>query len=104
MPLNEIRTALQIADLKTFLRRIKLNILKLVSILWLSENPYFILADLTICKVSKRIGSKRGRPKKDEQLEKGYLVRTEVQKNEGIIANERSILGRLVLASNDWTL
>jgi len=71
---------------------------------WLSENPHFILSDLTICEVSKRIGSKRGRPKKDEQLDKGYLIKAEVQQNEEIIANERSRLGRFVLASNDKTL
>ena len=71
---------------------------------WLSENPHFVLMDMNICEVSKRIGSKRGRPKKDECLEKGYLIKAEVQKNEKIIANERSRLGRFVLASNDTTL
>ena len=59
---------------------------------------------MSICEISKRIGSKRGRPKKDEQLEKGYLIEGEVQRNEAMIANERSILGRFVLASNDKTL
>ena len=53
---------------------------------------------------AKRIGSKRGRPKKDELLEKGYLVEAEVERNEEIIANERARLGRFVLASNDKTL
>lgn len=60
--------------------------------------------DLTICEVSKRIGSKRDCLKKDEQLEKGYLIKAEVKKNEGIIANEKTRQGRFVLASNDKTL
>ena len=71
---------------------------------WISENPHFTLTGLSICEISKRIDSKRGRPKKDEQLEKGYLIEGEVQRNEATIANERSRLGRFVLASNDKTL
>jgi transposase len=71
---------------------------------WISENPHFILKSLSICVISKRIGSKRGRPKKDEPLEKGYLIEAEVERNEEIIANERARLGRFVLASNDKTL
>ena len=60
--------------------------------------------ELNICVISKRIGSKRGRPKKDEPLENGYLIEAEVERNEEIIANERARLGRFVLASNDKTL
>jgi transposase len=71
---------------------------------WISENPHFVLKSLSICVISKRIGSKRGRPKKDEPLENGYLIEAEVQRNEEIIANERARLGRFVLASNDKTL
>jgi transposase len=50
------------------------------------------------------IGSKRGRPKEDEPLEKGHLIEAEVERNEEIIVNERERLGRFVLASNDRTL
>ena len=53
---------------------------------------------------SKRKGSKKGRPKKDEELEKGYRVETEVVLNEESIANERTRLGRFILASNDKAL
>ena len=63
-----------------------------------------MLRNIKISLVSKRIGAKRGRPKKNETLERGYLVEAEVEKNEEIIASERDRLGRFVLASNDKTL
>lgn len=71
---------------------------------WLSENPHFLLQNLFINAFCKRKGSKRGRPKKGEELEKGYLVEAEVERNEETIASERARLGRFVLASNDMTL
>jgi transposase len=71
---------------------------------WLSENPHFILQNLKINAFCKRKGSKIGRPKKDEDLEKGYRVEAEVERNEENIANERARLGRFILASNDNAL
>ena len=71
---------------------------------WMSENPHFLLKNVTTCTISRRIGAKRGRPKKGESLEMGYLVEAEVERNEEIIAGERSRLGRFVLASNDKTI
>jgi len=71
---------------------------------WLAEHPHFMLRNVRTSAISRRIGAKRGRPKKDESLERGYLVEAEVDINEGIIASERSRLGRFVLASNDKTL
>lgn len=68
---------------------------------WISENPHFVLKNIMIGIISRRIGGKRGRPKKGESLEKGYLVEADVDRNEETIANERSRLGRFVLASND---
>lgn len=71
---------------------------------WKSDNPRFMLKDVSTCLISRRIDAKRGRPKKGELLEKGYLVEAEVDLNEEIIASERARLGRFVLASNDRTL
>lgn len=71
---------------------------------WMSENPHYILNNLDISVISRRPNRKRGRPKKDEMLESGYLVEAEVGKNELVIANERARLGRFVLASNDKNL
>jgi transposase len=71
---------------------------------WMSENSHFLLKNVTTCTISRRIGAKRGRPKKGESLEMGYLVEAEVERNEEIIAGERSRLGRFVLASNDKTI
>jgi transposase len=71
---------------------------------WRSDHPYFVLRNVKTSMIFRRIGAKRGRPKKDEPLERGYLIEAEVDKNEEIIANERARLGRFVLASNDRTL
>jgi transposase len=67
---------------------------------WLLENPHFILQNLKINAFCKCKGSKIGRPKKDEELEKGYRVEAEVERNEENITNERARLGRFILASN----
>jgi len=71
---------------------------------WTSENPHFLLRDVRISKISRRFDGKRGRPKKGESLDVGYIVKAEVDRNEQIIASERSKLGRFVLASNDMEL
>jgi transposase len=42
---------------------------------WISENPHFILKSLNICVISKRIGSKRGRPKKTSHSKKAISLR-----------------------------
>jgi len=71
---------------------------------WQKENLHFILRILEIGMSSKRNGGKRGRPKKGEVLEQGYLIKAEVDRNEEIIAKERARLGKFVLASNDTHL
>jgi transposase len=71
---------------------------------WMSENPYFLLKNVRTYSISKRADAKRGRPKKDELLETGYLIEAEVNRNEAVIEKERSRLGRFVLASNDTNL
>jgi transposase len=71
---------------------------------WLSENPHFILQNLKINAFFKRKASQRGRPKKDEELERGFRIEAEIERNELTIANERARLGRFILASNDKEL
>jgi transposase len=68
---------------------------------WMSENPCFLLRNVSTCMISRRIDAKRGRPKKGESLDIGYIVEAEVDRNERMIASERAKLGRFVLASND---
>ena len=54
--------------------------------------------------ISRRIDAKRGRPKKGESLDTGFIIEAEVDRNEQIIASERDKLGRFILASNDIAL
>jgi transposase len=65
------------------------------------ENHQFLLKNVRTCMISRRVDAKRGRPKKGEALDVGYLVDAEVERNEQIITSERAMLGRFVLASND---
>jgi len=71
---------------------------------WMSENPRFLLRNVSTCTICRRIDAKRGRPKKGESLDTGYIVEAEVDRNEQMIASQRDKLGRFVLASNDLTI
>ncbi len=68
---------------------------------WLLKNPYFIFKTLSIDSITKRANGKRGRPKKDEVMETGYLIKAEIERNKETIAKDKAKLGRFVLASND---
>ena len=70
----------------------------------MSENPRFLLRNMNTCTICRRIDAKRGRPKKGESLDTGYIVEAEVDRNEQMIASQRDKLGRFVLASNDLTI
>jgi len=71
---------------------------------WMLENHHFLLRNVRTGMISRRFNAKRGRPKKGEALDTGYLVEAEIDRNEMVIAIERARLGRFVLASNDITM
>jgi transposase len=71
---------------------------------WMSDNPRFLLRNVSTYTICRRIDAKRGRPKKGESLDTGYIVEAEVDRNEQMIASQRDKLGRFVLASNDLAM
>lgn len=68
---------------------------------WINEHPHYRFKEFGLKTIMKRQAGRRGRPRKDEQLQTWYLVEATIEPNEEVIAKERSKLGRFVLASND---
>ena len=71
---------------------------------WLDEHQEYLFKQLSIESKSRRIGGKRGRPKKGEKLETFYLIKAKIKVDKQAIAQERKKLGRFVLATNDLDL
>ena len=71
---------------------------------WLDEHQRYQLNQISIESKSRRMGGKRGRPKKGEELETCYLIKAKIKADERVIALERKKLGRFVLATNDLDL
>jgi transposase len=71
---------------------------------WLKEHQMYLFKQLSVESKSRRIGGKRGRPKKGEVLETFYLIKAKIKVNKQVIAHERKKLGRFVLATNDLDL
>ena len=71
---------------------------------WLKEHQMCIFKQLSIESKSRRIGGKKGRPKKGEILETCYLIKAKIKFDKQMIAQERKKLGRFVLATNDLDL
>ncbi|WP_319578363.1 IS1634 family transposase [uncultured Methanospirillum sp.] len=77
---------------------------KMVAEEWIQNHPKVIFSSFTIDQVRERLEKKRGRPKKDEQLVTKFIVNAEISLNQVLIEQERSILGRFILATNDLDL
>jgi transposase len=71
---------------------------------WLNEHQMYLFKQLSIEPKSRRIGGKRGRPKKGEELETFYSIKAKIKVDKQIIAQKRKKLGRFVLATNDLDL
>ena len=71
---------------------------------WLKEHPMYQFKQVSIESKSSRIGGKRGRPKKGEELETCYLIKAKIKFDEQMMAKERKKFGRFVLATNDLDL
>ena len=72
--------------------------------IWLSKHQRYEFKELSIELKSRRMKGKRGRPKKDEELETYYWVKAEIAVNQQVITQEREKLGRFILATNDLDL
>jgi len=71
---------------------------------WKKENPYCLLEDIEISKISTKENGKKGRPRKDEKLIVHYVVDAKVVRNDEITLDEKKYQGRFLIASNDLNL
>jgi transposase len=71
---------------------------------WLAKHPRYSLEHLDILEKNQRSPGKRGRPKKDEHLEKIYHVDVRLTFDPVVVAHEKELLGRFLLGSNDKTI
>jgi transposase len=72
--------------------------------IWLKEHPFHKFKDLSIKLVSKRVDKKRGRPKNGEKLIEINLIEAQIELDDDKVLNEKSRLGRFILASNDLNI
>lgn len=68
---------------------------------WLVKHPRYSLEHLDILEKHQRSSGKRGRPKKDETLERVYHVDVRLTFDPVVVSHEKELLGRFLLGSND---
>jgi len=72
--------------------------------LWLTKHPRYQFSDLGVTTITRKREKKRGRPKSGEPVLVSYKIAAEIEYNPEVLAEERRILGRFVLATNDPAL
>ena len=68
---------------------------------WLTKHPRCRLCELATTTITRKREKKRGRPKNGEPVQLSYKISAEVEHIPEVLAEERRILGRFVLATND---
>ncbi len=71
---------------------------------WLKENELYELTRFEITTKSRRLENKKGRPRKDEEVQTFYLIDAEIKYNQEKVQEKRAKLGRFILATNDLEL
>jgi len=71
---------------------------------WRTKHPRYRFCELDIVTITRKQEKKRGRPKKGDPVQISYKITAEVEHIPEVLAKERRILGRFVLATNDLEL
>jgi len=71
---------------------------------WLERHPRYRFCELDIVTVTRKQEKKRGRPKNGEPVLVSYKITGEIEYNPEVLVEERRILGRFVLATNELGL
>ncbi len=72
--------------------------------IWACAHKHHLIKNLQIMPVAEKVEKKRGRPKKDEPIKVSFKIEAEIELNEKTLDEERKLLGRFVLASNEVDL
>ncbi len=71
---------------------------------WLEQHLRYRFRDLEFVTITRKQEKKRGRPKNGEPVLLSYKITAGIEHNPEVLADERRILGRFVLATNDLEL
>lgn len=71
---------------------------------WLERHPRYRFRHLDIVTITRKQEKKRGRPKNGEPVQVSYKITAEIEHNPAVLAGERRILRRFVLATTDPAL
>jgi transposase len=71
---------------------------------WMKENESYEFTRLEITTKSRRLDNKKGRPKKDTEVQTFYLIEAEIKHDQEKVQERRAKLGRFILATNDLEL
>jgi transposase len=69
--------------------------------LWASAHRHHLLRNLKIMPVAEKVEKRPGRPKKDEPVKVSFRIEAEIGLNDKALDEDRKLLGRFILASND---
>jgi transposase len=72
--------------------------------IWASAHKHHLIKNLQITPVAEKVEKKRGRPKKDESVTVSFKIEAQIELNDKALDEERKLLGRFVLASNEVDL
>ena len=78
--------------------------LKIGAKIWASSHKHHLIKNLQIMPVAEKVEKKRGRPKKDEAVTVSFKIEARIALNDNALDEERKLLGRFVLASNEVDL
>ncbi|MDD1728370.1 MAG: IS1634 family transposase, partial [Methanospirillum sp.] len=71
---------------------------------WLNKHPRYLATDIEFKAVNQRKSGERGRPKKDEELERRIFPSCKLVYNEETVERERNLMGLFILANNDTAI
>lgn len=71
---------------------------------WLKENESYEFTKLEIKTKARRLENKKGRPRKDEEVQTFYLIEAEIKHDQEKVQERRAKLGRFILTTNDLEL
>jgi transposase len=71
---------------------------------WLKDNESYEFTKLEIISKARRLENKKGRPRKNEEVQTFYLIEAEIKPDQEKVKERRAKLGRFILTTNDLEL
>jgi len=68
---------------------------------WMTKNPRYLIDTIEVNRSDKKKTKRKGRPRKDEEMESVFRISCTLRLNEEYVTKECQWIGRFILASND---